>query len=80
MREVVLDIIDGAGKAPARQPGEFVRNAGDFGPVAQPFEQQLRAWSPRQDVTELAEKIGPSAAVDYGLEIRSLFAVRVLYS
>ena len=64
MREMVLDMVDGAGKAPARQCGKLVRNAGDFRAVAQPLEQQLRTWPPRHDISELAEKVGPAAAVD----------------
>ena len=35
MREVMLDMVDGAGKAPARQRGELVGDAGDFGTVSQ---------------------------------------------
>jgi hypothetical protein len=64
MREMVLDIVDRAGKRPARHGAQFLGYAGDLLAVAQPAQQQARARPVRHDITKLAEKIGAAVAVD----------------
>src|ERR1700688_4508762 len=64
MGEVMLDIFDRAGKRPPRQRAKLLGDAPHLFAVAQPVCNQPRTWPARDDVGELAEKIGPAAAVD----------------
>src|SRR5690242_4120641 len=64
MRQMMLNVFDGAAKRPARQSRELIGYPGDFSAVAQTRGKQMRAGSPRQNIAKLAPKICARIAVN----------------
>ena len=66
MGEVVFYIFDGAARTagPLAPNFQLLRNACDLFAIAQPGQQQGRAWPAGEDVGELGKEIGAAAAVD----------------
>ena len=60
----MFDVFDRAGKGPSRQRAKLLGDAHHLFAVTQPVRNQARTWPVRGDVSELAEKISPAAAID----------------
>jgi len=61
---VVFDVVDIPGKLPARHGAKLVGDMRHLLAIAPTLEQQARTGARERDITELAQEIGATAAVD----------------
>jgi len=58
----MFDVVNGPGKWPARHGAKLVGNMRHLLAIAPTLEQQV--WTLQRDISELAEEIGATAAID----------------